>query len=65
MNKSMRWILLPATVIVASLALSVRASTRLARRTKASKAARDESVREWENEGGALSRAAGQQGGRA
>jgi hypothetical protein len=55
-NKAMRWILLPAPMVVASLTLAARASTRLARRAKAERASQAQRLGEWENEGGALAR---------
>jgi len=61
-SKAMRWILLPATMVVASLALAARASTRLAGKAKAERASQAGRLAEWENEGGALARAAGHQG---
>jgi hypothetical protein len=59
MNKPLRWILLPATLAAASFALVSFATARLARIARAERASHKESVREWENEGGALARAAG------
>jgi hypothetical protein len=64
-NKAMRWTLLPATLVVASLTLAARASTRLARLARAERATQAERLGEWENEGGALARAAGHHGMKA
>ena len=57
MNKSIRWILVPAALAVASLALAARVGLRAAREARRDRNREVASVRDWENEGGALARA--------
>ena len=54
MNHSMRWILVPAALAVASLTLAARAGLRAAREARRDRSREIASVRAWENEGGAL-----------
>ena len=65
MNKPIRWILVPAALAVASLALAARVGLRAARLARRDRNREIASVKDWENEGGALSRAAGTPGNRA